>query len=205
MIMTDPDSGDATALDLTALTADDLDGHTIEELAEYVDRGRTPRDPSIESSAGARHAIAALERLRSVSADFLTDGDEPAADDAWLAGVMSQISADARAGADFTVLTTDDGDEVVMTEGALRALVRAAGDEQPGFLVGRVRFTGDLAEPDDELIVAVDVIVGYGVVLRPAVERLRTAIIDRLTAHTLFRRLRIDITVRDLVQPRGER
>jgi hypothetical protein len=198
--MTDP-----TSKDLTALTADDLDGHTIEELADYVDRGRTPPDPTIERSSSCRHAIAALERLRSVSAGFLSDGPEPAEDDAWLADVMSQISIDARAGADFTVLTTDAGDEVVMTEGALRALVRAAGDEQPGFLVGRVRFSGDLSDPDAELTVAVDVVVGYGVRLGPAVERLRTAIIERLTLHTMFRTLRIDVVVRDLVLPKEGR
>lgn len=198
---------DSTSDDLAALTADDLDGHTIEELAEYVDRGRTPLDPSIESSASCRHAVAALERLRTVSAGFLSDDTDadPVADDAWLSGVMAQISVDARAGADFTVLTTGAGDEVVMTEGALRALVRAAGDEQPGFLVGRVRFAGDLSAPDAELTVEVDVIVGYGVALRPAVELLRGAIVERLTTHTLFRRLRVDVIVRDLVLPRGGR
>ncbi len=198
MIMTDP-----TSEDLAALTADDLDGHTIEQRADYGDRGRTPVDASIERSSICRHAIAALERLRSVAGDFLSDGPEPQEEDeAWLAGVMSQISADARAGADFTVLTTDDGDEVVMTEGALRALVRAAGDEQPGFLVGRVRFVGNLSDPDAELVVEVDVVVGYGTVIRPGVDRLRAAIVDRITTHTLFARLRIDVVVRDLVLPR---
>ena len=36
---------------------DDLDGHTFDELAEYLDRDRTPRDPDIESSAACRLAL----------------------------------------------------------------------------------------------------------------------------------------------------
>ncbi|MBW4040721.1 MAG: Asp23/Gls24 family envelope stress response protein [Acidobacteria bacterium] len=186
---------------------DDLDGHTIEELADYVDRGRTPVDPAIETSPGCRHAIAALERLRSASSTILAEETAAAAppDETWLAGLMSQISLDARAGADFTLLTTPDGDEVVMTEGALRALVRAAGDEQPGFLVGRVRFDGDLSEPESPLTVRVDVVVGYGTRVPAGVDRLRTAVIERLRTHTMFRAVRVDIDVRDLLPPEALR
>jgi hypothetical protein len=185
---------------------DDLDGHTLDELADYLDRGRTPVDPTIEDSPGCRHALAALERLRSVSSTVLEEeaaGAEP--DASWLAGLMSQISLDARAGADFTVLTTPDGDEIVMTEGALRALVRAAGDEQPGFLVGRVRFDGDLSEPERPLTVQVDVVVRYGTPVRPGVNALRAAVIERLATHTLFRDVRVDIDVRDLLLPEALR
>lgn len=185
---------------------DALDGHTLEELADYVDRGRTPVDPTIEDSPGCRHAIAALERLRSVSTTFLTEGPAGAQpDESWLAGLMSQISLDARSGADFTLITTPDGDEVVMTEGALRALVRAAGDEQPGFIVGRVRFQGDLSEPERPLVVRVDVVVGYGTRVGPEVVRLRAAVIERLTTHTMFRDVRVDIDVRDLLLPEALR
>ena len=185
---------------------DDLDGHTIEELADYVDRGRTPIDPTIEDSPGCRNAIAALQRLRSVSVTFLAEesfGAEP--DGSWLAALMSQISIDARAGADFPLLTTAGGDEVVMTEGALRALVRAAGDDQPGFLVGRVRFDGDLSEPEAAMTVEVDVVVGYGTPLPAGVHRLRAAIIDRFATHTPFRQVRVDVDVRDLLVPEALR
>ena len=39
---------------------EDLDGHTIEELSDYLDAGRTPVDASIEGSPGCRIALDAL-------------------------------------------------------------------------------------------------------------------------------------------------
>ena len=41
----------------------DLDGHTIDELGEYLDRGRIPFDPSIEASPGCQLALQSMERL----------------------------------------------------------------------------------------------------------------------------------------------
>lgn len=201
---------DRTSHDLDALSDDpaDLDGHTIGELADYLDRGRTPPDPSIEGSPACLTAMAALARLRAVSASFLTapgnrgDG-EP--DDTWVQQVMGEIAADARAGADFVLARTESGDEIVMTEGALRSVVRAAGDEEPGFLVGRVRFEGDLSSPPGPLTVVIDVVVAYGVVIPAAVQRLRTAVLERLELHTRFRGARIDVTVRDLMTDGGSR
>ena len=203
------DSGgtEAVADDLEALTAEpaDLDGYSIDQLAEYVDAGRQPVDPAIESSPSCLRAIAALERLRAVSADLLTDEHgAPATDDAWLQGVMDRIALDARSGADFTMTRTEVGDEVVMTEGALRSVVRAAGDEQPGFLVGRVRFNGDLSSPTSPIVFTVDVVVAFGTVIPEGVEGLRAAVRERLRLHTLFRDPRIDVVVRDLTADRED-
>ena len=64
--MTD-DSLSGAHADGDTIDAAHLDGHTIEELGEYLDRGREPRDESIETSAAAQHALAALSRLRSVA------------------------------------------------------------------------------------------------------------------------------------------
>src|SRR5690606_10365468 len=61
MAMTDDD---ATPL---GLDPSDLDGHTIEELTDYLDAGREPANSSIDSSAGCVLALDALERLRALT------------------------------------------------------------------------------------------------------------------------------------------
>lgn len=174
----------------------DLDGHTIEELAEYVERGRTPADPTIDDSPACRSAMAALERLQSLSG-ALADSGPP--DPSWTEQLFRRIAADSRPGPDFTLLTTRDGDEVVMTEGALRSLIRAAGDALPGTLVGRIRFRGDLSAPEQPLTVETDVVLAYGVPIGPTVDALRAAVADALDRHTRFVAPRIDVRVRDVM------
>lgn len=187
--------------DLEALTAEpgQLDGHTIDQLADYLDNGRLPIDPSIEGSPACRHALAALERLRAIAPDLLTDDDPGPDEDTWMNGVLSRITLDAHAGADFTIDLADDGDETVMTEGALRALIRAAGDDEVGFLVGRIRFTGDLAGDGEPVTIGLDVIVAHGTVIPDGVARLRATILEQVHRHTRIRHPQIDITIRDLM------
>ena len=187
-------------LDTIAREPEDLDGYTIDDLADYLDAGRHPYDPVIESSPACRHALAALERLRVLSADLLTDAvpDGDFDDDAWLERVMSGIARNARNGADFVLTAAAPDTILVMTEGALRALIRAGGDHEPGFLVGRIRFAGDLSEPAGAITIAVDVTVAHGLPIPDAVERLRTRISSTVLQHTEFQQLRVDVTVEDL-------
>lgn len=190
---------DPTPRDLDALTAEpaELDGHTIDELAAYLDAGRVPYDPAIEESAACRHALAALERLHAVSADLLSDPPAGEEDDSWVAGVLAHIAADAHAGADFPVAVTAEGDEVVMTEGALRALLRAVGDDEPGVLVGRIRFAGDLADPSSTVVITVDVTLAQGLPIPLATSRLRAAMRSAVERHIGLQPV-LDIVVRDL-------
>ena len=195
---------DAALAELDAIP-DDIDGHTLDGLADYLERGRSPRDPAIEASPSCQHALAALERLRAVSDAMLNEpasGDE---EDAWIDSVMRRIALDARAGADFTLDTLEGGDELLMTEGALRALIRGAGDGEPGFLAGRIRFHGDLSDPTVPLRIAMDVVAAYGTAIPAGVSRLRAAVVDRLRIHTRIRDPRIDITVQDITGPAAAR
>ena len=85
---------------------DDLDGHTIDELSDYLDRGRTPLDPSIEGSAGCRIALGSLERLRQISQSLVevdAAAEAPRNDD-WLGGILESIGREARAGRDIPLL-----------------------------------------------------------------------------------------------------
>lgn len=200
------DEQTSRAFDAITQSGDDLDGHTIEELADYLDAGRSPRDESIESSASCRHAIAALARLRRVAREFMADPPDidpvdPSADDAWVSSVLSRIALDAHAGADFPLAPPTDDVALVMSEGALRALVRAAGDDEAGFLVGRILFASDLQDLAQPLRIRVNVTVLHGLIIPEAVDRLRARIAASVLLHTAFTAIRTDITVQDLDVP----
>ena len=192
------DERTSDALDTIAKEPEELDGHTIAELADYLDADRTPIDPSIESSPACQHALAALERLRVLAPDLLGD-DEPLDDD-WVARVMGGIALDAHAGADFVLVDGGPDAHLVMTEGALRGLIRAAGDGEPEFLTGRVRFEGELG-PDSAVAVRAGVTVAHGVRIPDAVDRLRLRIDEALRRHTGMTASRIDVDVDDLEVP----
>lgn len=194
--MNDARSAEAGRL---GLDADDLDGHTLEELSDYLESGRTPRDPSIEGSAGCRLALDALERLHGLAGGLL-EADaaaEPPADDAWIARVLGGIAMDARAGRSIP-LSSDAGASLSITEGAVRGIVRSAENDVPGALVGRLVLRGDVTEPGEPIVVGVDVSVPFGRPIPLLAEEMRAAIARRLRLHTELNVEAIDVTVHDI-------
>ncbi len=112
---------------------DDLDGHSMEELAEYLDRGRNPIDPSIEGSAACRLALSNMQRLRELSLDALqhrADGES----DRETAGSTgcSRRSAPRSGPAGTPVSHPDPRLRLSMTEAAVQGIVRRAGDTMGG-------------------------------------------------------------------------
>ncbi|MFE7504140.1 hypothetical protein [Promicromonospora sp. NPDC057488] len=179
---------------------DDLDGHTIEELSDYLEAGRTPPDPSIEGSAACRLALDALTRLRDLTPDLIAadTAAEPEADDGWVRRILDGIASEARSGRRIPLSAPTPDADLVITEGAVRGLVRAAEGAVPGVLVGRCRFDGDLTTYGSPVRVLVDVSLLYGQPLPAATARLRAEIADRLAAHTALDVTGIDITVSDV-------
>jgi hypothetical protein len=82
-----------------------LDGHTVDELNEYLNAGRTPMNPSIESSAGCQFALSALERLHERTLELLEikAAAEPRPKNGWIQGIMSRIAIEAHAGRDIPI------------------------------------------------------------------------------------------------------
>lgn len=182
------------------LDSDDLDGHTIEELADYLDAGRTPPDPSIEQSAGCQLALDAMERLRTV-AGSLFDADvaaEPEPEETWVQSILSGIALDARAGRRIPVAHPSARADLGITEGAVRGIVRAAEADVPGAIVGRCRLHGDVTTPGEPVRVDADLSVPYGESVPALGSRLRAAIAARLAVHTELNVAAIDITIRDI-------
>lgn len=185
------------------LEPEDLDGHTIEELTDYLEAGRSPVDPSIEGSPGCRLALDALERLRALTPELLAHDTAAAGpvDAGWVDHILSGISMDARAGRRIPYLVDDAHIDLGVTEGAVRGLVRAAEEEFPGVLLGRCRLEGDVSVPGAPVAVDVEVSVPYGMPLHRLADDLRATIAARLATHTALQVSRIDLTIHDVALP----
>ena len=109
---------------------DDLDGHTMDELSEYLDRDRTPYDPSIENSAACRLALAGMTRLQELSWNAMTKQSllDPHRDDAWITGLLDTIKSEVKAGRDVPISHPDPTLRLALTEAAVRGMIRRAGE-----------------------------------------------------------------------------
>lgn len=182
------------------LEPDDLDGHTLDELTDYLESGRQPENPSIEGSAGCQLALDALERLRGLGGQLI-DADAaamPEVDDSWVDRILDGIALDARAGRRIPFAPDEHGDDFAITEGAVRGLVRSAENAVDGLLVGGTHLRGDVSVIGAPIRLEIDVSAFYGASIPQAVERLRAEIDERLRRHTELNVVAIDITVRDI-------
>ena len=188
-----------TDIPLDPFEEDRLDGHTVEELSDYLDAGRLPADPSIDGSAGCQIALAALERLRSASMVAFEEAERRSSgDDGWIRRVMADIAMDAHAGRDIRVHHDDPRVHLAVTEGAVRELVRSVGDGIPGVLTGRVRLVGDVETPGEAIAVQVTVTVAYGTPIPPLAERVRETVREAIRTHTDLEVTEVSVTVTDV-------
>lgn len=182
---------------------EDLDGHTFEELVEYLDAERTPRDESIEASAGCRLALDALTRLRALAPDLLHADilEEEEAEESWVQGVLGSIALDVRSGRRIPFRTEIDGDALAITEGAVRGVIRAAENAIPGMIVGRTHLHGDVTVVGEPIRVELDAAVPWGSSIDEMVQRIRDEVARRLQQHTDLNVAAIDVVVRDVHLP----
>jgi uncharacterized alkaline shock family protein YloU len=183
-----------------ALNAANLDGHTIEELSAYLDAERTPANFSIESSPGCQIALTALGRLREFTGHVLEAqaAAEPALADSWVQEIMGRIALEARAGRDIPITHPSATAHLALSEGAVRGMIRAAGDSVPEVIVGRCQLEGDITRPGESITITVDISVAWGENLPNAASRVRTAIHRQLLKHTELNITAVDITVQDV-------
>ncbi|MCU1543441.1 MAG: hypothetical protein JWM50_1306 [Microbacteriaceae bacterium] len=176
-----------------------LDAHTVEELSDYLDRGREPRDPAIESSPAAQHALAALSRLRAVAPRVMAADAHRFApkNENWIKRILDQIGVQAHAGRDIPIPYDVDGAVLSIAEGAVRALVRDAGDETEGLLVERVRLEGDVESPEAHVEVHVMVSTFDGLDEKRVTAAFSERALDALQKHTTLRITSITVRVHD--------
>jgi hypothetical protein len=106
------------------------------------------------------------------------------ADERWIEGVLATIRTTARAGRDIPVPDPDPASTLVVTEGAIRGLVRRVGDDLPGMVVRRTRLLGDVGTVGAPIDVDVAVSVAVGVPITPLAEELRATLMTVLAVHT---------------------
>ncbi len=185
---------------LLGLGPEDLDGHTIEELSEYLEAGRLPADPLIDESAGCQIALDALERLRDLTPQlFAADtAAEPEADELWVQRILKDITLDARAGRRIPIASAAPNADAGITEGAVRGLIRSAEREVPGVLVGKCTLEGDVTRVDEPIRVSVEMSAPYGASMTTLADRLRSEIRANLVAHTTLHVTAVDIVIHDI-------
>ncbi|MBG6213214.1 MAG: hypothetical protein LH475_01895 [Cryobacterium sp.] len=177
-----------------------LNGHTIEQLSDYLDRGRVPADPSIDDSPDCEIALRGLERLRRVQLSLL-DRDlkrESLRDDNWVASILDNITLEAHAGRDIPLIHPSPTARLVVTEGAVRGILRETGDKLQNVLVGRCALFGDVGVPGVPITISVDVTVFPEENIPLVADRLRQAMYAVVAQHTNLVVTAIDITVTDL-------
>jgi len=161
------------------------DSVPTERLADYLDAGREPYDPLIEDDPECLAQLLALERLRALSSELVESdvATAPAPDPSWIASVMDRVRLESRTGRDIPLASPDVRSTLHITEGAVRSLVREAGD------VGVV---------DAPIRVDVAVSVVYGADLRRVAELVREAVSEALARQTEIVVESLDVTVRDV-------
>ncbi|MFJ4296416.1 hypothetical protein ACRQ4C_12710 [Curtobacterium sp. SP.BCp] len=194
--MTDPEH-----VRLESLEPDDLDGHSIDELADYLDAGMQPADPTIDDSPACQNALAALVRLRQTSLGSLeaAAAEEAPADESWVSGVLANISLEARAGRDVPLRPAAPTERPVMTEGAIRSLVRSAGDGVGDALIARCTLEGDVTELGAPVRVVVEIAVRSGATIRTVAAEVRETVARVLADQTDLVVDSVDVVVRDLL------
>lgn len=178
----------------------DADTVSTERLADYLDSGREPYDPLIEDDPACLAQLVALERLRALSSELVESDVEtaPAPDPSWIAGVMDRVRLESRTGRDIPLASPDARSTVHITEGAVRSLVREAGDSVPGAVVVSCGLAGDVGIADAPIRVDVAVSVVYGADLRQVADLVREAVARALTRQTEIVVEALDVTVRDV-------
>lgn len=184
-----------------AMTAEpSLDGHTIDQLSDYLDADRMPADPSIDNSPGCQLALAALVRLRVLAGSLLEDeaSAQPARDDSWIQRILAVIGQESRAGRDIPLSHPSERASLSITEGAVRGLIRSVGDALGTLVIGRCVLVGDVTVPGEPITVAIDASAVWGRPVTETVVEARDAIFSALRLHTELDVVAVDITVHDI-------
>jgi len=204
--MTPPDDASAVP-DGPRPSPDDLvDGVPLEELVDYLDRGREPRDPRIEGSPACRLALQALQRVSELTLESLQhEADrDPGRDDRWISGLMGTIAREVVDGRAVPLAAPAPGVGTALTKAAVRGLLRRAGDAVDGVLVTATELVGDVTVPEAPVTVRLAVTVRYGVPLADLADALRVAVTAALARHTELNVVAVDVTIADVVPPAEE-
>jgi uncharacterized alkaline shock family protein YloU len=198
--------GDLTGTAQPDIAQPSIDGYSLDELSDYLDAGQLPPDPDIDSSPACQLTLESLARIRTITMSMMEQeaADLPPVDENWIDVIIGAISLDVHAGRDIPLDSRSPNLRLSVTEGAVKGLVRSAGDSVPGLLVGRCQLIGDVSTTASDITLSVETTAYWGENIPDAVVELRQAIAATLSRHTELSIAAIDITVRDLFQRKDE-
>lgn len=175
-------------------------GYTLDDLSAYLDRGRTPAIAAIDSSPECQAMLDNMERVGSLARDLLAQDviERPQVEESWLGGLLDTISREVRAGRDIPLTAPDPRAKLTVTEGAVRELIRAAGDSVDGVFVGACSLVGDVTDPEAAIRVSVTISVVLHSPVHELAEAVRQRVYSELLAHTELTIEQIDVTVVDV-------
>lgn len=173
-------------------------GYTLEQLAEYHDRGRQPVIPAIEGDPQCRTILDSMDRLGALSRELVEKDAVVEVSESWLEHIIGEVARESRAGRDLPI--QDDGEvTLVVTEGAIRGLVRDAGDAVDGVLVERV----EVSVVAPLIDVALSISAVHGTPLPGVADRVRRSVAEAIARSTVWSVGRIDVTI-DSLRVQGE-
>lgn len=175
-------------------------GKTLDELSVYLEAGRRPYDPVIETCPECLNALDMLSRAGDLSR-MLIAGDAvhlSVSGESWFERILSSIRADLRPGRSIPLAHPDPRVAITVTEGAVKTLIRSAGDAVPGVVVGQASITGDVEQVGAPVQIHVTASVAFGVRIPAAAHELRDAIERSVVQHTELALTAVDVTVDDL-------
>ncbi|GAA4773455.1 Asp23/Gls24 family envelope stress response protein [Microbacterium gilvum] len=175
-------------------------GRTLEELSDYLESGRSPRDAHIESCPECLNALDTLEgagRLSRalVAVDASTLPEPP---ESWFQGILGAIALELRAGRDLPLHHPDPRVDLSITEGAVHALLRTAGDGVDGVFIGRTAIDGDAETPGAPVTVRLTASIAWPLDVAAVSEELRARAFAALRQHTELNVTAVDIRVDDI-------
>jgi uncharacterized alkaline shock family protein YloU len=179
---------------------DDQNYDLIAHLSDYLDRGENPPDEFLNTAPENRIAFDALTRFRAMAQDILAEdvSAEPARDDSWVSSILKNIHRESRAGRSIPVSHPSPKAVLSLTEGAVRGLIRSAGDSVAGTFIGKCTLEGDVTTPGSPVTVNVEASVFWGERMPQTAHRLRTAITTSLLHHTELDIEAVNITITDV-------
>lgn len=187
---------------MTAHDPDDaLDcGTTIDQLSDYLDRDRTPRDPHIESCPDCLNALEALERVGRLSRDLIDAdaADLPAPPESWFERIFTSIQEELRAGRSLPISHPDPRVQITVTEGAVRALLRDSGDAIDGVFISRTEIVGDAETLGAPVEINLTASVRFGTSIQHLTDELRDVAYAALATHTDLNVAAVNISVEDI-------
>ncbi|TPW77444.1 Asp23/Gls24 family envelope stress response protein [Schumannella soli] len=172
-------------------------GYDLEALSAYADRGRTPAIAAIDGNPECVALLDSIDRLGALTRDLVADdaAAQPAPDENWIRALLDTISREVRAGRDIPFPDTGEDARYVVTEGAIRQLLRETGDAVDGALVGRV---GLRIVDETRAEVELSISVAAGRRLDPIAAAVRDRVAAALRRSTPLEPDRIDITIDDV-------